>query len=249
MRPQLLACCLVAIGTAACGGAADIPDTPDLRAVLASYDRPTASLDVTGVTDALRMVPNFEELAAGIEAARYVVGDVDYAGRTPSTKTGGGRVRLQGSLGLEIRCPGERSDPVYDESLNGSLSLTLAVADNKIRRSMAGKANACVLQGTLRGFPARIELDGEVAFDLGGDIGLGQPWGGELLAVLPGELKVGDYSFQSISGRLHGGRFQHLVSLPGGGTIVLELSDGGITVRDATGVWFCAEGEPCASAN
>jgi len=229
----------------ACGGAADVPNTPDLRALLASYDRPTASLDVSTVTDALNSVPNFRELAAGIEAAKYIMGDVDYASRTPNSKTGQ-RIRLQGSIGLQIRCPGERTDPVYDESINGSLDLTLAVSDNKILRSMAGHAKACVLQGTLRGQPARIEIEGEVAFDLGGDVGLGQPWGGELLASLPGELVVAGYTFKSISGRLHAGRFQHLVKLPNDSTIVLELSESGVTIRDASGVWFCAEGESCA---
>jgi hypothetical protein len=245
VKPPLLARCLVAVSAVACGGAADVPDTPDLRELLASYERPTASLDATAVTDALNSVPNFQELAAGIQAVRYVTGEVDYASRSPSSKAGS-RIRLQGSLGLKLRCPGERSDPLYDETINGSLSLTLAVADNKIRRSMGGQANGCVLQGTLNGQPARIKIDGEVAFDLGGDIGLGDPWGGELLASLPGELRVGDYTFQSVSGRLHAGRFQHLVRLPNGTTIVLELSDSGITVRDALGVWLCAAGESCA---
>jgi hypothetical protein len=244
VKAELFALYLVALSTAACGGAADIPDTPDLRELLQSYERPTASLDSTTVSDALNSVPNLKELAAGIQAAEYVMSDVDYASRTPSTHST--RLRLQGSLGLRIRCPGELSDPVYDESINGSLSLKLAVADNKIRRSMSGQANACVLLGTLRGLPARIELDGDVAFDVGGDIGLGQPWGGELLASLPGELHVGEFTFQSISGRLHEGRVQTLARLPNGSTIVLEVSDTGITIRDASGVWFCAEGEPCA---
>jgi len=245
VKPSFSATCLIAMGAVACGGSADIPDTPDLRELLASYERPTAALDVATVADALSSAPRLRELAAGVEAAKYIMGDVDYASRTPSTSKAGGRVRLQGSLGLLVRCPGDRADPVYDEKVNGSLSLTLAIADNKIRRSMGGEANACVLQGTIEGLPARIQLDGSVAFDVGGDIGLGQPWGGELLASLPGELKVGDYTFQSISGRLHSGRFQHLVRLPNGTTVVFELSDDGITIRDASGVWFCAQGESC----
>ncbi|MEI9935760.1 MAG: hypothetical protein WDO69_00915 [Pseudomonadota bacterium] len=245
MKPPLLAFGLVALSTAACSGAADIPDTPDLRALLASYERPTASLDVSNVTDALNSVPNLQELAAGIQAAKYIVGDVDYASRTPTTDTKN-RVRLQGSLGLKIRCPGDATNPMYDENINGSLSLTLAVADNKILRGIGGHANACVLQGSLRGLPARIELDDSVAFDLGGDISLGQPWTGDLLASFPGELTVAGFTFQSVSGRLHAGRFQTLAQLPNGQTIVLEVGDDGITIRDATGVWFCAEGESCA---
>ena len=246
VKPHWLACCLVALSALGCGGAADIPDTPDLRALLQSYDRPTASLDLTTVQDALDSAPNLKELAAAVQATKYLMGDdVNYASRAPTTK-GGGRIRLQGSLGLVVRCPGDRADPVYDESINGSLSLTIAVDDNKIRRSLGGQANGCVLQGPIRGVPASIKLDGSVAFDLGGDIGLGQPWGGELLASIPGELTVEGYTFKSISGRLHEGRFQHLLQLPNGTTVVLELSDTGVTIRDASGVWFCAEGQPCA---
>jgi hypothetical protein len=246
VKPSLLACWFVALNTVGCGGVADIPETPDLRELLQSYERPTATLDVSSVQAALDSAPpNLRELAAGIEAAKYVMGDVDYASKTSSNR-GGQRIRLQGSLGLNIRCPGERGNPVYDESINGSLSLTLAIADNRIRRSMGGEAKACILQGSLHGLPARIRLDGKVAFDVGGDLGLGQPWSGELLTSLPGELHVGDYVFQSISARLHSGRFQHLVRLNDGTTIVLELGDDGITLRDASGIWFCAEGESCA---
>ena len=245
MKPSLFALGLIALSTAACSGAADVPDTPDLRELLQSYERPTASLDATGIQNALSSVPNLKQLASGVEAAAYVMDNVNYASRTSSTKAGE-RIRLQGSLKLDIRCPGDRSDPVYDESINGSLSLTLAISNNAIRRSMAGIAKACVLKGTILGQAARIQLDGQVVFDVGGDIGLGQPWSGELLASLPGELSVSGYVFQSISGRLHEGRFQHLLRLSDDTTVVLELSEDGITVRDAAGVWFCAEGEPCA---
>jgi hypothetical protein len=251
VKPSLLAYCLVALSAVSCGGAADIPETPDLRQLLQDYERPTAVLDVATVTDALNEAlneaPNLKELAAGVQAAKLVLGDVNYASKTSSTKTGS-RVRLQGSLGVRIRCPGERTDPMYDESVNGSLSLTLAVAENQILRSIGGQASDCVFQGALRGFPARIQLDGDVAFDLGGDIGIGQPWSGELLATLPGELTVAGIVFKSISARLHEGRFQHLVTLPSSNkTVVLELSeDAGITIRDGSGVWFCAEGQSCA---
>lgn len=246
MKPLWLVPCLVPLGTLACSGAADIPATPDLRELLESYERPTAVLDTTTVESALESVPNLQQLAAGVEAAEYVLSEVDEA--TPSAlNQGTSRLRLQGSVDLKIRCRGERTDPVYDENVNGSVSLTLAVADSKIRRSFGGNAKACVLQGTLAGFTVRIQLDGDLAFDMGQDIGLGTGWSGELLASLPGELRVDDYVFQSISGRITKGRFQNLVRLPdGGGTVVLELSANGINVRDASGVWFCAEGAPCA---
>ena len=245
MKPPSVAFFLVALSAVACGGAADIPATPDLRELLGSYERPTASLDGSNVDAVLNRAPNLKQLASGLQAAKYLVGEIDYASKSTAPKTGS-RLRLQGSLNMQIRCPGERSDPVYDEQLNGSVSLQVAVAENRILRSMGGEAKACVLQGTLQGLAARIVLDGEIAFDLGGDIGIGQYWSGELLASLPGELRVGDYVFQSVSARFKGGVFQHLVRLDDESTIVLELSADGITVRDGSGVWFCLEGQSCA---
>lgn len=245
VKPSLLAFCCVAMSTIACGGAADIPETPDLRALVASYDRPSAALTSTTVADALNSVPRLKELAAGFKAAEYVLDDVNNASETSSTKTGS-RLRLQGSIGLKVRCPGESSNPNFDESVNGSISLTLAVADNRIRRSMAGQGHACVLKGTVLGIPARTQLDGEILFDLGGDIGIGQRWSGNLLISVPGELRVGDFVFESVSGRFVAGHFQYLAQLPMGGTIVLEVGDDGITIYDGTGAWFCREGESCA---
>ena len=248
MNASLIAVCLVALSTVACSGAADIPATPDLRALLQEYQRPTASLDGSTVNEALKSAPpNVRQLAAGLEALKYVVKNVDYASGNTTAPNAGGRLRLQGSLRLDIRCPGERTDPVYDETINGSVSLTAAVADNRILRGLGGEANACVLQGTVQGITVRVELDGPIAFDLGGDIGVGQYWTGELLASLPGTLTIAGSEFRSISARLTQGRFQYLVNLPDkAGSIVLELSDAGITIRDGVGVWFCAEGQSCA---
>lgn len=265
MKAPSSAVCLLALSAVACGGAADIPPTPDLRELLGSYERPSATLDGSNVDAVLKNAPNLQALVTGMQAVKYIASDVNDASDSSSSGTRS-NLRLQGSVRLKVRCPGERSDPIYDEAINGSVSLTVAVADSRILRSMGGEAKACVLQGTLaEGLAARIQLDGEIAFDLGGDIGVGQYWSGDLLASLPGQLRVGDYMFESISARLTtrytagGGRerrFQHLVRLEDGvSTIVLELTlteDGksvpnaGVAIRDATGVWFCGEGQPCA---
>ncbi|HEX2671738.1 MAG TPA: hypothetical protein VHM25_12740, partial [Polyangiaceae bacterium] len=73
-----------------------------------------------------------------------------------------------------------------------------------------------------------------------------QRWSRELLASMPGTLSVAGYEFTSVSGRLSQGKFQYLLTLEGEKTVVLQLGDDGITVRDKGGVWFCATGEPCA---
>ena len=243
---------LLLLSTVACSGAADIPSTPDLSELLQNYDHPTASLDESTVAQAVESTPSLKELAAGIEAADYILGDNVDSASTTASGSSGTRLRLQGSISLHVRCPGELSEPNFDEAVNGSISFTLALADNRIRRSFGGEAKACVLQGKLAGKPARITLDGPIAFDIGGDVGVGRRWSGELLASLPGELNVAGIEFKSISARRTAdGTFQHLVRMPADNkTVVLELNvDDGITVRDGSGVWFCATGEPCARRN
>ncbi|HYP97242.1 MAG TPA: hypothetical protein VER96_01125 [Polyangiaceae bacterium] len=246
MKPSLLIGCLAALSAVACGGAADIPDTPDLRGLIRDYEAPTASLDATSAAQTLHGAPALDELSTGFLAAQNVLdSDVNQASKTSSGSTGS-RIRLQGSIGLQIRCPGEASQPNLDESVNGSISITLAIADTKIRRSFGGDAKHCALQGTRAGRTVRVELDGQVAFDLGNDIGIGQRWSGKLLASLPGTLTVDGHEFRSISGLLSDGVFQYLVNVDSG-TVVLQLGgDDVITVRDGNGTWFCREGEPCA---
>ncbi len=215
-----------------------------MRELLQSYERPTAVLDKTTVTTALDSTPNLKELAQGVEATQFLMKpEVDEASNTSSSRSSS-RIRLQGSVKLDIRCPGPVNAPVYGQ--NGSVSLTLAIAESSIRRTFGGEALACAINRVVAGRTFNVKLDGEMAFDVGNDIALGSGWNGELLASLPGELRVDDYVFQSISGRLTEGRFQYLVRLSDDTTAVLELGADGIFVRDSVGIWFCAEGQPCA---
>lgn len=247
MNPSLLACCLGALSAVACGGVADIPDTPDLRALIQSYEVPTAALDETSVARVVQDAPALNELSASFFAAQDLVeSDVDQASSSSSSGTGS-RIRLQGSISLQLRCPGDADEPSFDSSVNGSVSLTLAVADNKIRRSFGGDATGCKLHATRLGRTFRVQLDGPVAFDLGNDLGIGQPWSGQLLASFPGTLTVDGHEFRSLSGRLVDGVFQYLLQLDDG-TVVLQLGDNDklLSVRDGNGTWSCQEGELCA---
>jgi hypothetical protein len=79
--------------------------------LLESYERPTASIDAARAATALDSVPNLAELAAGFRAAAYVMGKVDVASDDTSQSTGQ-RVRLQGAIGLALRCPGNAGDPI-----------------------------------------------------------------------------------------------------------------------------------------
>src|SRR6185369_17011212 len=100
----------------------------------------------------------------------------------------GSRLNIQGSIQVTVRCPGGLDVPEYGS--NGTLSLTLGVQKNLIKRGIKLDANACVLRGDAFGTPIRAVLDGPVYMDLGRDIGLRQRWSGRLLTLVAGTLDV-----------------------------------------------------------
>jgi hypothetical protein len=230
----------------ACSGAAEIPDTPDLTALQAEYNKPSATLDVDTVQEALGELPPLDALAAGFRASGYATTGVDDAGGSASKKSGGA-ITIQGSLRVNLRCPGDLDSPAYDPNTNGSLSLTLGVEDNRIKRGIGGRADHCVLRGRLLDLPVRVEVDGPVAFDLGHDVGLRAKWSGTLLMFVIGSITVGDLVLENLSARYTEERLEYLHRRQDGSTVVAELSGDGIRIRDRDLVWFCRSGEPCAT--
>jgi hypothetical protein len=228
--------------TLGCGGAADIPETPDLRTLISNYDAPDGDLDATRVAAVLAAAPPMPELAAGLRSTGLIASHVDDVSTDTAPSSGRG-VRLQGSVKVEVRCPGELDNPDYDPAVNGTATLTLAVADTRIRRTFGGHADACVLKGSIAGQPARIRLDGNIAFDLGRDVGVGQRWSGRLLAYLPGELEVGGYTFRSVSARFTDDQLEHLIELDDGKFVILTLNASGLGLRDKNGTWVCPTGQ------
>lgn len=240
MRP-LVCSSIAAFCTWGCGGAADIPNTPDLSELIAGYQNPTAQLDAPMAQTALTTFPPLDRLAAGFRAGRFPADDVADASdpsRPPSA------VRVQGSINVTARCPGELSEPAFDPALNGTLSFTLGVAENRVLRGIGGDADHCVLHETILGKAVRVELDGSVAFDLGRDFRLGEGFSGTLLARFD-SVTVADTEFKNVTARFVDGRVEHLFSLDGG-TVIASLSEAGVTIRDRRGLWLCLETQTCA---
>jgi hypothetical protein len=244
-RSNLFSTAVLAATLSACSGAAEIPDTPDMSEMLAAYRSPSAELDTTTANEVLAELPDLEQLAAGFRAARYTTNGVD-EGSGSSDKDSA--LRVQGSIRVTLRCPGEDPDPVFDANTNGSISMTLAVEENRIKRSVRAVAAVCRLRGELASLAIPIEVDGPVLFDLGGDVGLRDKWSGELLMSIEETLIVGGFDLGKVSARWTGERLEHLFDRPnGGGTVVAELrtlasGDPGIGLRDHTRVWGCRDG-------
>jgi hypothetical protein len=246
MKYLCLPFCLGALASAAgCSGAADIPDTPDLSALRAEYDSPSAMLDGDGLITVLDDAPPLQDLAAGFRSTNYVQDGIDQASGTTGQRAAD-RIRLQGGIHVTMRCPGALGQPVFDAATNGSLSLTIALADNRIRRDIGGQATQCVLKGSLLGRDIPVVVNGPIAIDLGGDLSLRSRWSGKLLMSLTGKLLIDDrLSLTNLSARYDDTTFEHLLHLPDGSSVVISVSQDAIRVRARNGSWVCNEAHSC----
>ena len=231
----------------ACSGAAEIPDTPDLTALDREYTTPSGTLDLSSVNDVMARLPPLGDLQAGFQASGYATRSIDEASSS-SSKDENSSVRIQGSIRVNLRCPGETADPVYDSATNGTIAVTIGVAENKIRRGIGGRATECVLRSEIAGVPVRVEIDGPIAFDLGHDVGLRTGWSGQLLMFIGGRIQIGEQEFSNLSARFKADRFEYLFrydSADENKSVVAILSDDGVLIKDHDQTWVCPSGQPC----
>lgn len=244
---RLLLPTLIALGSSlsGCSGAAEIPDTPDLRELQERYDHPTGVLDdaATAATT-LGEMPSLHELAAGFHAAGYVQTGVQQGGGD-AAQGSSSRFNVQGSIHVNVRCPGDTLEPTF--GTNGSVALTIAVEKNQIKRSIGGQATHCVLKGNLLGEPVRVEVDGPLAIDFGKDIGLRNRGAEQLLMNLRGSLNIGGYEVSNLSARWTEERLEYLFVMGDGNWIVAVVTaDGTVSIKDKDSTWACSDGQTCS---
>lgn len=243
----LLPAIALAVGVSACSAPSEVPNTPDLTYLVDQYDGPTGILDPASADSALAEMPQLGRLAAGLRASGYATNTVDEAGRSSSRKDKDNALDIQGSIRINIRCPGELEEPLYDADTNGTLDVTVGVDESRIKRGVGGRANGCVLRGDDEGVPIRVEIDGPFAFDLGRDLSIRSRWKGQLLMRIDGRITIDDLELQGLSARWTAEEFQYLFTLANGDWVIAQISLDGITIRDHDRTWFCREGQPCAT--
>ena len=230
----------------ACTGTADVPPTPDLSQLQDDFEHPTAVLDQTSVGTALQQMPSLQQLSAGCRAAGYTTNGVNDADSEASSSAGS-RLRVQGSIRVTIRCPGELDVPAYGQ--NGTVNMVLGVQDNLIKRGILMRAEGCVLRGEAAGYPIRVAIDGPIYMDLGRDLGLRQRWSGRLLMLVAGTLDIGGLVLDNLAARWTDDRFEYLYRLPeseGGGFVIAVITDQGmISIKDKEVTWGCSDGQTC----
>ena len=228
----------------ACAGAAEIPDIPDLAILQDQYNHPTAELDATTAVTALNEMPSLSELAAGFRAAGYIQSGVEQGGSQGAQGTSS-RLRVQGSINVNVRCPGDAFQPAY--GANGTVDLTIAVEKNQIKRTIGGQATRCILRGNLLAQDVRVELDGPLAIDFGKDIGLRNRGAEQLLMNIRGALKIGDYEVKNLSARWTEESLQYLFVMSKDEWVVAEITtDGTVSITDKSSIWGCSDGQTCS---
>jgi hypothetical protein len=204
----------------------------------------TAMLDATSAQDALAQYPLLQ-LAAAFRSTRIAADSASHAGDEAEPQSSS-RIRIQGSVHVTMRCPGELGTPVYDPTTNGSVSMTVAVANSRILQSIGGEAVACKLRGSLINNDIRVGLDGPINFDLGRDLGLGEGWSGVLLVDLTkGVLSINDTPYRNLSAQFSDNSFQTFATVATG-LAFLQLAGDGISVFGGNGTWRCPDPESCA---
>lgn len=228
-----------------CGDVAAIPATPDLSVLRRNYDQPTALLDTDEANQTIEQNPTLRELAAAFRAAGYAADGVQPAGESAKADSDEGSIDIQGGVHVTLRCPGDLDMPTFDEGTNGSISLTVAIAKSRIKRGIGGSATSCIVRGDLAGIPIRVAVDGPFAFDLGGDLGVGAPFSGQILMRMDGTLDIAGIVFENLSARWTKDSFEYLYERTDGLTVVMEMVEGTVRLRDSQRLWGCQEGEPC----
>jgi hypothetical protein len=223
-----------------CAEATDIPDVPDLQALQRAYDEPSAALDSAVVSEVLEAFPALQPLAAAFSAAGPLIDRIEDA-RSTAGRRANSAIELRGSLSLNLPCPGHETEVAFNEALNGYFAVELAVRESQIRRTFWATARRCVLRGMIATVPLAVEIDGAFAFDVGADIPLRGTWQrGRTLIVADGTVTFDDFALRQVSARFGEGSFEYLYELSGG-TVVLQLSGEGVSIRGRDGTWLCGE--------
>lgn len=232
----------------ACGGAATIPDTPDLSELQDEFKNPTAALDETTAGQALLQMPSLRQLQAGFRAAGGTTDNID-AANDQAASGSGSRLNIQGSIKVTVRCPGALDVPSYGS--NGTIDLTIGVERNLIKRGVGMMANECVLHGDAYGMPVKVTIDGPILMDLGRDLGLRQRWVGRLLMLVVGTIDIDGLVLDNLAARWTSDTFEYLYRLPdsqGGGWVIAAVtSDGTVSIRDREVTWSCPDGTTCST--
>jgi hypothetical protein len=247
-------------------GCVSMPDPPpspeDLSALAAQYEQPRATVPaelVQRLVDEGRKHAAFGELLNRLQFVRSAISD---------TSTGleqSGNVAdflLQGTINATVACPGDQLPRQDDAGSNGLVRLQIGLAESRLRRGFAGRAEQCRLVATYPLLPDQhVVVTADVVGDLGADVGIGDPVTSDILIKLTNvagtavsslgtvDLSRHEYHFRLAAGDAFEVLFDPAsFGLPNVGSVVFALRlDGSFVLRESRGEWTCGGGgQACA---
>lgn len=226
-----------------CTEPAEVPDVPDLASLRDEYDDPTGTLaDGAAVQALIERFPQLPQLAQAFRTTQALVARAD-EGREAADARDGSGIELRGGIDVTMSCPGDGRD-VSDP---GTLSIELAVTRSVIRQSFWTRARHCLTEAEVAGVRVPIEMDGDLALDLGSDIPLGGTWPvSPMLVSFTGTLTLSGVELGDLSARVDDESFEYLAPVEDG-SVILFLTSSGIGLRDARTTWYCGtDNSACA---
>ena len=245
-------CAVFAIG---CAAAPEAPVAPEAVVALAdAYENPTAML--TPAT-ARAVVDRTQPLRGVLEAVRGLQFIRDIVENATSIDDGDiESLQVRGALDARAACPGWDDAPP-DQSLDGTIEVTIGVEESRVQRAFGGRATNCRFVTEVAGQRSNAVASMELEVDLGGSLGLGEPAppilvrGTNVSGSVNGvALSLGS---QALSFRLlEGGAIETLVDIATlgsgmtGNVLVVLHADGRVSLRARDGDWMCGQGStPC----
>jgi hypothetical protein len=259
------------LGAAGCV-AYDVPEQPDLSALVDAYEHPSAEVDVQTAWRALEESRLDEEvglavlgldLAAGVDRVMEqldpLIGDPhgeDGSDRT--VKVGGVRVEGSGSVHIEETCErvGERA------AQPGAVDMILSIRESAVESVASGRFRGCWTRAAVitDGDQAPLEgpwirLDGDFAVDLGGTLAIGERIEERWLTFRfdgRAQLEQGDAVDGELDFRIGPGWLAVRLEIPGAGHAVkaLRVDGSALLLQGASTLLECSrESKSCTGSD
>jgi hypothetical protein len=268
-RRCLLPFALGALGAAGCV-AYDVPEQPDLSALVDAYEHPSAEVDVQTARRALEesrldeqvglavlgldLIAGVDRVMGGLEP---LVGDPEgESGRT--VKVGGMRVEGSGSVHLEEPC--ERDGDRAPQP--GAADMILSIRESAVESVASGRFTGCWTRAPVitDGDRAPLEgpwirLDGDFAVDLGGTLAIGERIEERWLTFRfdgRAQLEQGDAVDGELDFRIGPGWLAVRLEVPGAGHAVkaLRVDGSALLLQGASTLLECSrESKSCTGSD
>jgi hypothetical protein len=231
------------------------PQRPDLDWLVAAYENPTAELELSAVSEALReALPALRSVQA-LDNVRFVLQSLDDASAGLMVKGLDAELQadIEGHADIHVICPGDQPDQADlapDAERDGTLSLRVQIRQAALQPVITGTASRCRIRELPEALrpswlpeseePLRAELDGALAIHTGVPLVLGRETTLRPIFRIDGTLRVADLPpLQHFDFRIPAADSFEIRIPIGEEHVILVLTREGVAIRERRGEWVC----------